>query len=116
MKFCLIVMSLVFAAVNLLSCVDAVENPSANSVSAERALGASIVKQHCVVCHSQGINGAPIIGNKKMWSKRAPQGLAVLTAHAIEGYELMPAKGGKTFLSDAEVAEAVKYMLSQVDQ
>lgn len=77
-------------------------------------VGEQIVNTVCVVCHSQAINGAPIIGNKKMWSKRLPQGEEVLIQHAIEGYELMPAKGGKTELTDEEVAAAVRYMVQQV--
>ena len=79
-------------------------------------VGEQIVNSVCVVCHAQGINGAPIIGNKKMWSKRLPQGEDVLIEHAINGYELMPAKGGSTDLSDEEIAAAVRYMMSQVEE
>ncbi len=76
--------------------------------------GAELVKANCKVCHAQGINGAPIIGNRKMWSPRLEQGQEVLVQHAIEGFGLMPAKGGKTHLSDEEIAIAVDYMVSQV--
>ena len=76
-------------------------------------VGEEIVNTACVVCHAQSINGAPIIGNKKMWSKRLPQGEAVLIEHAVNGYELMPAKGGRSDLSDEDVAAAVRYMMSQ---
>lgn len=77
-------------------------------------IGEQIVNSVCVACHMQAINGAPIIGNKKMWSKRLPQGEALLIEHAINGYELMPAKGGRSDLSDEEIAAAVRYMMSQV--
>ena len=77
-------------------------------------VGEEIVNSVCVACHAQGINGAPVIGNKKMWSKRLSQGEALLIEHAINGYELMPAKGGRTELSDEDVAAAVRYMMSQV--
>lgn len=77
-------------------------------------VGEEIVNTVCVACHAQGINGAPIIGNKKMWSKRLPQGEALLIEHAINGYELMPAKGGRSDLSDEDIASAVRYMTSQV--
>ncbi len=77
--------------------------------------GAEIVKANCKVCHAQGINGAPIIGNQKMWQKRTAQGTEVLVEHAINGFGLMPAKGGKTHLSDAEIGLAVEYMLSQLN-
>lgn len=75
--------------------------------------GEQLVKQNCKVCHGQGINGAPIIGNKKMWEKRIAQGVPTLVEHATQGFGLMPAKGGSS-LSDEEIATAVNYMVSQV--
>jgi cytochrome c5 len=79
-------------------------------------LGEEIYNGTCIACHAQGINGAPILGNNKMWAKRAPQGEEVLLEHASQGYGLMPAKGGNTDLSDEEVAAAIKYMLSQLEK
>ena len=76
--------------------------------------GQQVFEQNCKVCHAQGLNGAPIVGNAKMWGKRTPQGEPVLLQHAIEGYGLMPAKGGNSALADEEVAWALKYMLSQL--
>ena len=80
----------------------------------EPDVGSQVVNTVCVVCHGQAINGAPIIGNKKMWSKRLLKGEEQLIQHAIEGFELMPAKGGRTTLTDEEVASAVHYMINQV--
>jgi cytochrome c5 len=79
-------------------------------------LGEEIYNGTCIACHAQGINGAPILGNKKMWAKRAPQGEEVLLEHATQGYGLMPAKGGNTDLTDDEVAAGIKYMLSQLEK
>lgn len=76
--------------------------------------GELIWTKNCKVCHAQGLNGAPIIGNAAMWSKRVPQGLPTLIEHAINGYGLMPAKGGNADLPDADVAKAVEYMVSKV--
>ncbi len=70
--------------------------------------------QNCKVCHAQGINGAPVVGNAKMWNKRTGQGREILIQHAIDGYGLMPAKGGNEALTDAEIAMIVDYMLSQL--
>lgn len=79
--------------------------------------GQQIVAENCFVCHAQGINGAPIIGNQKMWRKRLPQGLDTLVDHAINGYlGMMPPKGGNPDLTDEEVRLAVTYMISQVQQ
>jgi len=79
------------------------------------AAGAEVYASNCKVCHAQGINGAPILGNKKMWKKRAPQGLPVLLEHATKGFGLMPAKGGNEALSDEEVEQAITFMLSRLE-
>ncbi len=79
-------------------------------------LGADIYKNNCKVCHSQGINGAPVFGNKKNWAPRAPQGIDVLVEHATNGYGLMPPKGGKTHLQEPEIRAAITYMLSAIEE
>jgi cytochrome c5 len=79
-------------------------------------LGQGIYTQNCKVCHSQGINGAPVYGNKNNWSKRAPQGIDVLVQHAMNGYGLMPAKGGKTHLQEPEIRAAITYMLAAIEE
>ncbi len=76
--------------------------------------GMNIVKSNCKVCHGQGINGAPIIGNKKMWGPRIEQGIDTLVSHAMNGYGLMPAKGGNDALTETEIRLAIGYMMSQV--
>lgn len=76
--------------------------------------GEAIVNANCKVCHASGINGAPIIGNKNMWGPRVEQGEAVLVQHAMEGFGLMPAKGGKTDLTQEDITLAVKYFMAQV--
>ena len=77
--------------------------------------GEAIVKQYCRACHAQGINGAPIIGNAKMWGPRVGKGQDALVANAISGIGLMPAKAGKPDqLTDEDMALAVQFMLSQI--
>lgn len=75
--------------------------------------GEPLVKANCRVCHASGINGAPIIGNDRMWAPRISQGEETLVQHATDGYGLMPARGGST-LTDEQMAQAVSYMLSQL--
>ncbi len=77
--------------------------------------GREIVKANCFVCHGQGINGAPIIGNIKMWGERVKQGKETLVSHAIEGYNMMPPRGGKQELTDEQITLAVVYMLSELE-
>ncbi len=78
--------------------------------------GEAIVNQTCKACHAGGLNNAPILGNKKMWEPRAAQGLDTLVEHAINGFELMPAKGGNDTLTDEEIRQAIKYMLSLLEK
>ncbi|WP_461516847.1 c-type cytochrome [Porticoccus sp.] len=75
--------------------------------------GAALAKKNCFACHKPGLNGAPIIGNIKMWGPRLAQGEETLVQHAINGFGLMPPKGGST-LSDEQMAQAVNYMLTQL--
>jgi cytochrome c5 len=82
----------------------------------ELELGEKIYIGTCKACHAGGINGAPILGNNKMWAKRAPQGIETLVDHASKGYGLMPAKGGNTDLTQPEMTAAVKFMLSQLEE
>ena len=83
---------------------------------ADLELGAEIVKHNCKVCHAQGINGAPIIGNRKMWGPRLDKGRPALVANAVNGVGLMPAKGGRSELSEQEIDLAVGYFLSQLPE
>jgi len=79
--------------------------------------GPQVYNAACIACHSTGVGGAPILGDAAQWASRIAQGSAVLNQHAIEGYTgsagYMPAKGGRTDLSDDEVAGAVEYMVSE---
>ena len=99
-------------------CTDKREAPSQSAgdlmLSPELAAGQELVKANCFVCHAQGINGAPIIGNLKMWGPRVGQGEQVLVEHAFNGYNLMPAKGGNEALGKEDIRLAVRFMLSQL--
>lgn len=86
----------------------------AENKSEQLSLGEQTYIKNCKVCHAQGINGAPILGNKKMWAKRVPQGVPTLIEHAINGYGLMPGKGGNTELTTAEISAVVNYMVEQI--
>jgi cytochrome c5 len=85
---------------------------SALAQAAERS-GKDVVEAVCAKCHAKGENGAPRIGDKKAWGKRASQGLTSLTEHALTGIRNMPAHGGKVDLTDLEIGRAVTYMVNQ---
>lgn len=94
--------------------VDSDDRRHSAGATPETEAGKALVKQNCFVCHAQGLNGAPIIGNLKMWGPRKEQGIEVLVEHAFNGYGLMPARGGNEGLSKDEIRLAVSYMLSQL--
>ena len=86
--------------------------PDARAEAADRA-GKDVVESVCSKCHATGAQGAPKIGDKQAWSKRASQGLSSLTDHALKGIRQMPAHGGSPELTDLEIKRAVTYMVNQ---
>jgi cytochrome c5 len=79
--------------------------------------GPQVFNEACIVCHGSGIAGAPILSDQQNWAPRIAQGNDLLYQHAIEGYTgqagYMPPKGARLDLSDAEIEEAVDYMISE---
>lgn len=74
--------------------------------------GKEVAEAVCIVCHGPGKDGAPRIGNRAEWSKRAAQGMSSMTRNAITGVRKMPAHGGQGALTDLEISRAVSYMVS----
>jgi cytochrome c5 len=75
--------------------------------------GKEIVDDVCSACHASGAEGAPKIGDKKAWSKRASRGLASLTKNALQGIRKMPAHGSNPNLTDVEIQRAITYMVNR---
>jgi cytochrome c5 len=79
--------------------------------------GQQVYESTCVACHGAGIAGAPKVGDAALWAKRIAKGLNTLYASAINGVQgsagMMPAKGGNTALSNAEVKAAVDYIVAR---
>ena len=75
--------------------------------------GRDVVQAVCSRCHATGEQGAPRIGDRQAWAKRASQGLSSLTRHALEGIRDMPPHGGNPSLSDLEIQRAITYMVNQ---
>jgi cytochrome c len=69
----------------------------------------------CKVCHSTGIAGAPKFAVNKDWSSRMEQNKGTIYDNALNGLNDMPAKGGRSDLSDETVKAIVDYMLSSVN-
>jgi cytochrome c5 len=80
------------------------------------AAGKATYDTNCATCHKTGMMGAPKTGDKAAWAPRISQGEAVLVSKSIKGFTkkgMMPAKGGNPKLTDAQVGNAVAYMVQQ---
>ena len=77
--------------------------------------GAQVYAYRCASCHERTTQGAPMPNDKVEWQMRARQGMDVLMAHTINGYnqELMPPRGGCENCSDAELRAGVLYILEK---
>jgi len=79
---------------------------------ADETIGKKIYEQACAACHTNGVAGAPKIGDLDAWSVRISKGSEALYISAINGIGAMPAKGGQIAIPDPEIKAAVDYMIS----
>jgi cytochrome c5 len=76
--------------------------------------GQIIYEQHCMVCHTDGIAGAPKFRNSTDWKARLMgKKLNDLVVSATKGLNAMPAKGTCFDCSDADLKAAIQYMLAK---
>lgn len=83
----------------------------------DAAAGKAVYDTSCATCHKAGIMGAPKLGDKAAWAPRISKGMPVLVSNSVKGFKgtkgMMPAKGGNAKLTDAQVGNAVAYMVGQ---
>lgn len=101
----------------------AAQDAAAKAAASQVAFGGStdgktVYEGLCHSCHTAGVAGAPKLGDKAAWAPRIAQGIDTLVKHAIEGYHgpdgnFMPPKGGMPSLTDEQVANTVKWIVSQ---
>lgn len=86
---------------------------------AEEMTGQEVYESACSTCHTGGVAGAPVTGDDAAWAARLDKGYETLLRHSIEGFQgdagYMPPRGGQSGLSDEQVADALDYMLEQLD-
>lgn len=80
------------------------------AVGAAAADGQAVYDANCAMCHKMM---KPKTGDKAAWAPLISQGVDALTAATIKGKGMMPAKGGKPNLSDADIKAAVQYMIDK---
>lgn len=87
-----------------------------NVVAAKFENGDEVYKNVCSVCHDAGLAGAPKAGDKAAWAPRIAQGKSTLYEHAVKGFTgkagAMPAKGGRTDVSDELIHQAVDHLIA----
>ncbi|MGW8270295.1 MAG: c-type cytochrome [Burkholderiales bacterium] len=74
--------------------------------------GVDIFDSACYACHTEGIDGAPRIGDRAAWSARAEKGLDALTESALKGVRGMPPHGGNSSLTRLQLERAIVYMVN----
>ena len=107
------------AAVGQINTAQAQSSTTTTQVAVTEAAvdGQKVYQSACIACHGAGVAGAPMVGNAAAWAARIAAGSDSLYANAINGLVgssgVMPAKGGNSSLSDAEVKAAVDHIVSQ---
>ncbi len=91
----------------------AVKVAMADTPSTASGVAPKLYTAVCQACHVAGLAGSPKFGDKAAWAPRLGQGIAGLTASVVKGKGAMPPKGGSA-ASEAEIKEAVTYMVSAV--
>jgi cytochrome c5 len=94
--------------------VSTVTVPQKTEEPVKKNPGQVIYEQYCMVCHRDGVAGAPKFRNAEEWGLRSSKkNIEALTASAIKGLNAMPAKGTCQDCSDADIKAAIQYMVPQ---
>ena len=81
--------------------------------AADLAIGEKVYNTSCVSCHGAAVLGAPKLGDKPTWTPRIAKGVDTLYKSAMEGFKMMPPRGGNAALKDEELKAAVDFMVSK---
>jgi cytochrome c5 len=103
----------VAGAVAAIAAGAAVKVAMADTPSAASGAAPKLYTAVCQACHIAGLAGSPKFGDKVAWAPRLSLGITGLTASVVKGKGAMPPKGGSA-ASEAEIKEAVAYMVSAV--
>jgi cytochrome c5 len=91
---------------------EVVAAPAATETAVARS-GEEVYNAACMACHSAGVMGAPVTGDKGQWGARIAQGKETLYQHSINGFNAMPAKGGCASCSDDDIKAAVDFLVAK---
>ena len=78
----------------------------------ENQMGRKVYDRYCVVCHRDGLVGAPKLGAKSDWKNRlAAKKIEGLILSATKGINAMPVKGTCYECTEQELKAAIEFML-----
>ncbi|MCE1273037.1 MAG: c-type cytochrome [Chlorobiales bacterium] len=86
--------------------------PAATPADPKLAEGKTVYEGGCNACHDSGMMNAPKPGDKAAWAPRIAKGEESVIKNTINGINGMPAKGGNTALTDEQLTNAAKYLIS----
>lgn len=89
--------------------MEALPAPPAHQTNAPN--NQSVYESHCAACHDTGAANAPKLGDTSAWAPRIAKGRSILLEHVLQGYNLMPPKGGCLECSDADLKAATDYIV-----
>lgn len=87
---------------------------SLTAANQEIHLGKKIFEDKCILCHKNGIAGAPRLGNQLDWAPRIKKKFSLLLNHVLTGFQAMPPKGACLECSRSDLAATIHYMLEQL--
>lgn len=84
-------------------------------VEVKKEDGKDVYEKHCIVCHRDGLAGAPKVQDERDWKPRlAGRTIQDLVASSIKGLNAMPAKGTCIECTDKDLEAAIHYMLPKL--
>lgn len=84
---------------------------TSNTTLAARS-GDEIFNTYCITCHTSGVAGAPIFGDKADWQRHIEKGMPTLLRNSISGINAMPPKGLCFDCSRQEIQDAIEYIIN----
>jgi cytochrome c5 len=87
--------------------------PKKKEPAPEKSAGEKVYDTTCMACHLMGVAGAPKVGDKTAWTPRIAKGNDALNASVINGLNAMPPRAGNPKLTDAEIQQAVAFMVEK---
>jgi cytochrome c5 len=86
--------------------------PAQTVTEVKKTSGKDIFERYCVVCHKDGLAGAPKFQNTGDWAPRLKgKTIEDLVASSEKGLNAMPAKGTCNECSKDDLTAAIQYML-----